>query len=101
MLEYTCYEELKALGKGVIPAVHGNELETDQVAIGATSAASDEFPNQTRYIVVHASADCRIAIGEEPVASNSGTLTRKIYTGREYVFRVTGVDKIAVIELEA
>ncbi|MGN6124679.1 MAG: hypothetical protein ACTHOJ_17180 [Sphingomonas oligoaromativorans] len=79
------------------PVPVGAEFVTQQVAIGADSAASDAVGADTRLVVLLADADCRIAIGRAPVASAVAPVTRKILSGQTVTLSVARGDKVAVI----
>lgn len=106
-VEYTCYEELKAIGRGVIPAVHGDALMTGRVAIMGNSVSSLPFEPRTRYVVLFCDEDCRIDLREadeseaKNVWDNNAGVSRRIFPGKEYIFRVEADWVLSVIQLEA
>jgi hypothetical protein len=102
-LEFTEYRFARAMYGALAQLPHGQEIATQQVAIGAASAPSDPFNERTQLIVVTADADCRIAIGavDDAEALNADPYTRKLTADREYAFEVTAGQVIAVIEMEA
>lgn len=98
-LEFTEYRYPRLI-YGALPALPwGQESATQQVAIGATSAASDPFDATTQLIVLTAiGADCRIAIGAEGIeAANNALRTRLLQAGAEYAFAVEAGQVLAVI----
>lgn len=99
--EYTVYGKMKTMGKEVIQAPQGEtDLGTKAVAIGATSARSDAFPAGAEVIILTASANCRVKVGDETVdaSNNASTLSRLILAGIQTALSVTGGNYIAVIE---
>lgn len=102
-LEFTEYRYARLRYGALAQLPHGPEVATQQVTIGAASAASDPFDARTELIVVQADADCRIAMGPAASAAafNAGPFTRRLTADREYAFDVTAGDVIAVIEMEA
>lgn len=98
-LEFTEYSYARSR-YGALPQIPiGPEHETQVVAIGAGSAASEPFNERTELIVItKVDADCRIAIGAEPTADNAEPgMTRFLRAGSEYSFDVDGGHKLAVI----
>lgn len=98
-LEFTEYRYPKAL-YGALPQLPmGQEIETQVVAIGAGSVQSEPFAERTELIVISkVDADCRIAIGDAPVADNAEPgVSRFIKAGSEYSFDVEAGQRLAVI----
>lgn len=99
-LEFTEYR-YAPMRHGTAPQVPmGQEIETQSVAIGVASEQSAAFNERTELIVISkVDADCRIAIGVNPVADNAEPgMTRFLKSGNEYAFDVEPGDKIAVIQ---
>lgn len=98
-LEFTEYRLPKAMYGALAQLPYGQECATQQVSIGASSAASAAFAAATQLIVISSiSEDCRIAIGAAGVeAANNALRTRLLRAGAEYAFAVQGGDVLAVI----
>jgi len=102
-LEFTEYRYPKAIYGALAPLPHGQEVATQQVAIGAAADASDPFDERTQLIVVSADEDCRIAIGTPASveASNEAPFTRLLRADTDYCFDVLAGQAISVIEAVA
>lgn len=89
--EYTLYGTSDKVPRGV-------ELGTDEVAIGAASAASaNPFPAGTEYIVITPTDDCRIALGTDPTAKKVAPKTRLLKANQTYTFKTGAGQKLAAI----
>lgn len=69
-------------------------IANQQVSISASSAQSAAFSSVTRFVRVHTDVTCRIAFGDNPIAS--ATTKRMAANSTEY-FGVYPGHKIAVI----
>lgn len=105
-LEFTEYPYPKAVYGALPDFEFGPQNATQQIEIGAASAASAAFGPNTRMIFVSAvSADCRIAIGPDPAANNVApgdpedpSLSRLLNQDGEYRFAVEPGWSLAVIQ---
>lgn len=79
------------------PVPASAEFTTQEVAIGADSAASAIVGVDTRIVVLLADTDCRVAIGPDPTASATTPKNRKILANVAVTLSVARGDKIAVI----
>lgn len=73
-------------------------IATQRVAVGATSAQSSALNTATNRVVLTADVACQWAHAANPTASSTG---RYLHGGIPRAFRVTGGNKIAVIEDQA
>jgi hypothetical protein len=86
---------------GAMPQLpQGGEVANQSLAIGAASVQSAAFNANTDLIVItKVDADCRIAVGPNPVAVTTGAgQTRLLRAGSEYSFAVEPGAKLAVIQ---
>jgi len=65
------------------------------VAIGATAAQGQAFNAATRFVCLHAKADCHISIGPTPTATNQ---MKPLTAGQDYYCGVKPGDKVSVIQ---
>lgn len=65
------------------------------VAIGATAAQGQVFNAATRFVCLHAKADCHISIGPTPTATNQ---MKPLAAGQDYYCGVNPGDKVSVIQ---
>ena len=95
-IDITEYQEvgISLLGRQ-IAAGQEPAIRTQQVAIGSGSAQSAVFTDVTRFVRVHADANCRIAFGPDPTALSS---SQRIPAGGTEYFGVRPGHKLAVIE---
>jgi hypothetical protein len=84
-----------AVGDGkVIPVLHTNCLQNQQLTVGAVEAHSANLQGQTGLVVLKCDAACRIAIGLNALATNVFTAGAapgtafKILAGVEYYISV-------------
>lgn len=94
-LEFSEYRAAKNRYGAMPQMPRGGENATQSIAIGAASGQSAAFNAATDMIVISKiDANCRIAVGANPVASAA---TRYLAAGGEYAFSVEPGDKLAVI----
>ena len=72
-----------------LPPVH-----EQTVPIGATSAQSTPFNANTRFVCLHAKADCHIVVGPDPTATPDH---KPVAAGQDVYFGVTPSHRLAVI----
>ena len=70
--------EYKGLGRDysshILPAGEEPSLNSENITIEVSSNVGSTFNGETRFIRVVAEIDCRIAIGENPVADGNSVL---------------------------
>jgi hypothetical protein len=89
------YPDINPYLGSITPIVAEPPLAEQTVAIGAGSVQSSAFADRTRVIRVHADAVCSILVGPNPTATAA---KKRFAAGQTEYFRVTGGDKIAVIQ---
>ena len=88
------YAVLGSTQSGALPVAPDPALAGQTVAIGGTSAVSQPFSGQTRYVRLHSDAICSRLFGKSPTATAASP--RMAVDQTEY-FAVNPGDRVAVI----
>jgi len=99
VIEYTFYprSDQDSLGNNV-PSLLGGELGTSEITIGAANTVGVlAAPAGTAFVALVCGADCRVAMGLNPVAAKVAPKTRFLKNGGEYLFSVREGWSVAVI----
>lgn len=86
--------EMGHRGNGAQPVRPAPFIATQSGTVGASSAASSAFANNTKMVTVQSDEACHVVFGSDPTATTSGF---KIAAGAEADFEVQQGHKVAWI----
>ncbi len=90
-LNITEYGTMTISGHGMEPSILARTVEFDQ-----SGSVSKSFSDRTMFVRLIATADCRVAFGQDPRAGSESTI---LPSGQVQYFGVQKLHKLSVVKL--